>query len=95
MKCRICALRGRGESNIQRLEMGGEDCTNAITTVAKDNFLFLEYGGKDLALASVLLGVYEYPHGFRAGGINPNVKYLGSLTQSCFEANNLLVFEYA
>lgn len=38
-KVLVCAMRGRGENNEQTLEVKQEECTNAITTVQKDNLV--------------------------------------------------------
>lgn len=91
---RICALRGRGEGWHLRLEIGGKDAINAITSVAKDNLLLLEYNGVDKLPPPQFIGIYEYPHGWRRPNINSNIRYIGTLTQSGFESNNFLVFEY-
>ena len=45
---RIAAFRGRplngqGCSNIQRMEINGEDTTNALTSVGKDNMVLIRY----------------------------------------------------
>lgn len=37
--CRICAMRGRGDGWRQRIEVGEQDVSNALTTVQKDNLL--------------------------------------------------------
>ena len=38
-KVLVCAMRGRGDKNEQTLEVKQEECTNAITTVQKDNLV--------------------------------------------------------
>lgn len=38
-KVLVCAMRGRGDKNDQTLEVKQEECTNAITTVQKDNLV--------------------------------------------------------
>lgn len=37
--CRICAMRGRGDGLRQRIEVGEQDVSNALTTAQKDNLL--------------------------------------------------------
>lgn len=40
-KVLVCAMRGRGDDNQQTLEVKQEECTNAITTVQKDNLVIV------------------------------------------------------
>ena len=41
------AMRGRGEHNMQQLEINQENISNAITTVQKDNMVLIRQNTKD------------------------------------------------
>lgn len=48
----IVAMRGRGDSNEQRLELNSSGCTNALTTVHKDN-LILDGNMESVAITAI------------------------------------------
>ena len=86
---RIAAMRGRGERNEQRLEVGGAGCTNALTTVRKDNLL-LENAAERYRIRKLtakecwrLMGYTDEDFG-RAAAVNSN-------TQLYRESGNAIV----
>lgn len=44
------AMRGRGKSNEQQLEIRGDRCVNSITTVSKDNMVLIRQATKEGAI---------------------------------------------